>query len=229
MPTVPTARSSRQEHLPRQERALLSLGLGLALFFALGLGLIVFFVNRSGITPAADSGPLVIAPDYPRHLIDFSLTDQAGKSVTRRDLDGHVVVVSFLFTSCSVVCAYVSSQMSKIQRLTAGQDVRLISLTLDPADDTVPVLAQYGQGFGLDARRWSLLTGDENALRHFIGTSFLAPDTTGQFATMPGNFANSQRIVLVDPQGNIVKYFDGLNQNAADAVIAEIRKLGPSS
>ncbi len=215
--------------MPTQERTFVALGFGLALFFALGLGLIVVLVNRYGASPQADSDPLVIAPDYPRHLIDFSLTDQAGKPVTRQDLQGHIVVVSFLFTSCSVVCPYVSAQMAKIQRMTAGQNVRLISLTLDPADDTVPVLAQYGQGFGLDARRWSLLTGDENTLRHLIGTSFLAPDTTGQFATMPGNFANSQRIVLVDPQGNIVKYFDGLNQNAADAVLAAIRTLRPSS
>jgi len=103
--------------------------------------------------------------------------------------------------------------------------VRLVSLTLDPVDDTVPVLAKYGQDFGQDARRWSFLTGNETAMRSLIGTSFLSSDTSGQFASMPGNFANSQRIVLVDAQGRIVEYFDGLNQGAADAVVGEIRKL----
>ena len=53
---------------------------------------------------------------------------------------------------------------------------------------------------------------DEPALHDLIGTSFLAPDTTNEFASMPGNFAHSQRIALVDAQGKIVSYFDGLTE-----------------
>ena len=45
---------------------------------------------------------------------------------------------------------------------------------------------------------------------------------------MPGNFAHTQRIALVDTKGHLVEYFDGLNQNAADAVVAEIAKLRKS-
>jgi protein SCO1/2 len=140
-----------------------------------------------------DAGLLVIAPDHPRHLVDFSLTDQAGRPVNRADLNGKIVVVNFVFTSCSVLCPVVNAQMAKIQKLTADQpDVQLLSLTLDPDDDTAPVLATYGQRFGQNTARWSFLTGDENVLRNLIGTSFLAPDYSGQFATMPGNFANAQ-------------------------------------
>jgi cytochrome oxidase Cu insertion factor (SCO1/SenC/PrrC family) len=46
---------------------------------------------------------------------------------------------------------------------------------------------------------------------------------------MPGNFANSQRIVLVDTNGQIVNYFDGLNLNAAHAVVQEIHRLRKST
>jgi cytochrome oxidase Cu insertion factor (SCO1/SenC/PrrC family) len=115
--------------------------------------------------------------------------------------------------------------MQKIQEATEGQPVRLLSLTLDPVDDTVPVLARYSSAFGANLTRWSFLTGDEATVHNLVATSFLPPDTTGQFSYMPGSFAHVQRIVLVDKAGQIVSYFDGLNQNAADAVIAQIKKL----
>jgi protein SCO1/2 len=168
----------------------------------------------------------VIKPDYPRHLVNFSLVDQSGQTVSRQDLDGKIVVVNFVFTTCTAVCPYVNEQMAKVQQLTAGRsDVRLLSLTLDPVDDTAPVLEKYGRTFGQDTRRWSFLTGDESAIHELVGTSFLSRDTTGAFAFMPGNFANSQRIVLVDPKGHVVSYFDGLNQQAASAVVDQIDKM----
>jgi protein SCO1/2 len=227
MPKVAaTAKEQKKERLPDNERIVLTIGLSLTVVFALGFGLMMFAFSHSGGTSDPDAQSLIIKPTYPRRLVDFALTDQSGHQVSRADLKGKIVVVSFVFTSCSVVCPYVNAQMAKIQQLTSSQsDVRLVSLTLDPGDDTVPVLAKYGRDFGQDARRWSFLTGDESAMRNLIGTSFLSSDTSGQFASMPGNFANSQRIVLVDTQGRIVEYFDGLNQGAADAVVSEIRKL----
>ena len=48
-----------------------------------------------------DSRPTLIQPDHPRNLVDFSLTDRTGRAVTRTDLKGKILVVDFLFTSCS--------------------------------------------------------------------------------------------------------------------------------
>ena len=181
--------------------------------------------NRARSTDPDAQTP-IIAPDYPRHLVDFSLVDQSGHAVTRKDLEGKIVVVNFVFTSCAAVCPYVNAQMEKIQQLTAGRpDVRLLSLTMDPVDDTPAVLANYGRSFGEDVHRWSFLTGDTSEMKRFVGTSFLPPDTTGEFSYMPGNFAHTQRIALVDTKGHLVEYFDGLNQNAAEAVVKEIAKL----
>ena len=52
-------------------------------------------------------------------------------------------------------------------------------------------------------------------IHNLIGTSFLSPDTNDVFAYMPGNFANIERIALVDPQGHVRDYFDGLNNDVA--------------
>ena len=120
--------------------------------------------------------------------------------------------------------------MAEVQHQTIhDQDVHLLSLTVDPAEDTVPVLAQYAQKLGADPTHWSFVTGKEDVVQNLIATSFLSHDTDTNFSFMPGNFANSQRIALVDMNGQIVKYFDGLNLNAAHAVVQEIQKLRKST
>lgn len=215
-----------EERLNKRDRMIVCFGVGFALFFVLLLGGFMFALQHANSSTAVLESSVTIKPDYPRHLVDFSLVDQSGHAVTRMDLRGKIVVVNFVFTSCSTVCPYVNAQMEKIQKLTTGEsDVRLLSLALDPVDDSVPVLEKYGRSFGQDVTRWSFLTGDESTMRWLVGKSFLSPDTTGAFAYMPGNFAHSQRIVLVAPDGHIVNYFDGLNQEAATAVVDQIHKL----
>ena len=110
-----------------------------------------------------------------------------------------------------------------------ARNVRLISLTMDPVDDTPQVLAKYGQSYGQDTGRWSFLTGDETEMHRLVGVSFLPPDTTGEFAYMPGNFAHTQRIALMDAKGHLVEYFDGLNQEAGNAVAEAIAKMKVAS
>jgi protein SCO1/2 len=201
-------------------------GIGFAVLGALALGVLMMILLRSDRQDDPDAQTPIIPPDYPRHLVDFSLLNQAGQVVKRQDLAGKFVVVDFLFTSCSVTCPFVNAQMEQVAHATAARpDVCLLSLTLDPADDTVAVLSNYAASYGANPARWAFLTGNQAVMHNLVATSFLPPDTTGQFSYMPGNFAHVQRIVLVDKTGRIVSYFDGLNQNAGDAVLAQINKM----
>jgi protein SCO1 len=222
-------KTSAKTRQPNTERQIFWMIITFSLLFSSGYCLFLFVLNNHKNTPESpldDSQPLVFPPDHPRELVNFSLTDQNGRTVTRADLKGKFLVVSFLFTSCSLTCPIVSGQMAQIQQLTTNQpDVQLMSLTVDPDDDTVPVLAKYGHRFNADTNRWLFLTGDDAVVHHLIGTSFLSPDTNDAFAYMPGNYANIERIALVDPQGRVRAYFDGLNQDVANAVVAEIARL----
>jgi protein SCO1/2 len=103
--------------------------------------------------------------------------------------------------------------------------VKLVSLTVDPRDDTVDALGKYGARFGAETNRWLLLTGEKSVLYDLIGTSFLAQAPDDPFNYMPGNFAHTERIALVDAQGKLLGFFDGLNENTAAAVAGEITKL----
>ena len=171
-----------------------------------------------------------IPPDKPRQLENFSLIDSAGRTVTRADLDGKILAVSFLFTSCSLTCPEVSRHMAEIQRLTTNaDDVRLLSLTVDPRSDTPPVLAKWGARFGADTNRWLLLTGSKAVEHALIGDSFLATDPGDPFNSMPGNFTGTERIAVVDKRGRIRVYFDGTRNETPAAVMAEIARLRKES
>ena len=214
------------------ERLFAVIAVVMCLFLGAIFCALLFALNERGqpqeasLASLPDSQPLLIQPDHPRSLVDFSLTNSTGQVVTRSDLNGKILVVDFLFTSCSVTCPYVNAQMEQIQQLTTNEpDVKLVSLTVDPRDDTPDVLAKYGERFGADTNRWLFLTGDRATIYTLIGQSFLAKDEDDPFAYMPGNFANTERIAVVDPQGNLRGFFDGLNQNTAGAVVEEIAKI----
>jgi len=204
-----------------------------SLVFGAGFCFLLFVMNShennstDGTAYAVEnSESRLIAPDHPRQLVNFSLTDRTGRNVTRPELNGKILVVDFLYTSCSLTCPAVNRCMAQIQQLTTNQpDVTLVSLTVDPRDDTVDTLEKYGERFGADTNRWLLLTGEKTMLYDLIGNSFLAQDLNDPFNYMPGNFVHTERIALVDSHGNLHGFFDGLNQNTADALVKEINSL----
>jgi protein SCO1/2 len=182
--------------------------------------------SADALPNSAPTSATLIQPDHPRSLVDFQLTDSAGHTVSRTSLDGKILVVDFLFTTCSLTCPVVNKQMAQIQQMTTNQsDVKLVSITVDPRDDTPSVLQKYGQGFGADTNRWLFLTGQKTELYNLIGKSFLAQDLNDPFGYMPGNFSHTERIAVMDSHGHLDGYFDGLNQNTASAVVAEISKI----
>ena len=162
------------------------------------------------------------SPDHPQHLVEFKLTDRSGRSVTQAHLAGKFLVVNFVFTSCSLSCRAVNDRMEEIQRLTAdASDVRLVSLTVDPRSDTPSVLARFADGHHADTNRWLFLTGEKAELYRLIETSFIpkSPELDG---LIPGGFTGTDRIMLVDPEGNVWASFDGLRRNVASSLVAEL-------
>jgi protein SCO1/2 len=185
------------------------------------LGLVVFW--RPGNATASKPQ----APDQVRYLGEFAFTDQTGNPVTQREVAGKFVIVNFLHTSCSISCLRVNQQMAEAQRLTSGQDdVRLLSFTVDPRTDTPPVLAKFGNQFGADANRWSLLTGEKTALYHLIETSFLKREPlVSDEPAMPGGFVGVERIAVVDRTGCVRKFFDGMKTTTPAAIVKLLDEL----
>ena len=174
--------------------------------------------------PAAVAPPEMQQPAA-RKLVDFSLVNWDGRPVTRADLDGKFLVVSFLFTSCSATCTEISRRLERVQTETAAAgDVRILSFSMDPRTDQPPVLAQFARRWNADPKRWFLLTGEKAELHRVIEASFLARDP--DLADLPSaGFRQHYAIALVDRSGSVRHYFNGLAPTVAADVLDALGKL----
>ena len=96
---------------------------------------------------------------------DFSLIQRDGRRITLADLRGKVWIANFIYTHCTDTCPLQSAQMAQLQEgWKTEPDVRLVSITVDPEQDTPEVLSEYANRFGADRDRWLFLTGEKRAL-----------------------------------------------------------------
>ena len=80
--------------------------------------------------------------EHVHRVPDFKLLDQSNETVTGEDLDGHVVVASFFFTSCAQVCPILRSRLAEVQdEFLNDERVLLLSHSIMPEADSVPGVA----------------------------------------------------------------------------------------
>lgn len=94
---------------------------------------------------------------------DVTLVDQDGRKVRFwSDLvQGKVVAVSFIFTTCTTICPPLGANFARLRQVLgsrAGSSVELISVSVDPANDTPQRLKSWAAKFG-GGPGWTLLTG----------------------------------------------------------------------
>ena len=188
--------------------------------------------NQRGSGLAGDSSSPVFAAGTDgaggpaRHLIDFSLTERTGRPVNRSEFAGQILVVDFVFTGCSLSCLRVNDRMADLQgRLVNRPDVKLVSLTVDPASDTPAALTRFARQFGADSNRWLFLTGEKRVVYPVLEQSFLGPPRTDLPVGIPGGFGHTDGIALVDAGGTVRAMFNGLRTGVVDRIVATVDQL----
>src|SRR5215475_6904615 len=158
---------------------------------------------------------------YP--LPEFSLTDQADKTVTLADLKGKVWVADFIFTNCGGTCPMMTDKMRRLQQ-ALPEGIRMVSITVDPARDTPKALAAYAAEHGASRERWLFLTGDKQALYDLCIKGFKLPllDDEG---TPLEPITHSTRFVLVDKTGQIRGYYSGTEEEDLKRLAADAKGL----
>ncbi|HTV00357.1 MAG TPA: SCO family protein [Luteitalea sp.] len=153
----------------------------------------------------------------------FALTTEAGAAFTNDDLRGRSTVLTFIFTRCPVpeFCPLMSKRFQQIQREVVAdpalQNVRLVSITLDPAFDTPAVLAPYARAMGAAPDRWRFLTGSEAAIGALTRAFAVHTEKNGVFLD------HTLATAVVGADGRIVEIWRG-NGWSADEVVATLRE-----
>jgi len=121
-------------------------------------------------------------------LHDIQLVDVDSQTIRFKSeaVGNRIVVVGFIYTSCTTICPVTSAVLADVQkRLTKklgegfGHEVRLITLTVDPATDTSERLKAYAANFASPAAGWLWLTGEKPQVdRVLTGLGAYAADFT---------------------------------------------------
>jgi protein SCO1 len=99
------------------------------------------------------------------NIPDIELVDQDGRKIHfYTDLvKGQTVAINFIFTTCTTICPPLGATFARVQKELgekAGKDVRLISISVDPATDTPERLKAWGAKFHA-GNGWTFVTGDK--------------------------------------------------------------------
>lgn len=161
----------------------------------------------------------------PGHTVGpFAFVNQEGDTITQQNLEGKVSVVEYFFTTCTGICPKMNKSMDKVyEEYKTTPGFQILSCTVDPAHDSVAVLAKYGEQWDADPRVWRFLTGDRKELFDVAVHQFLlsAADSAG----VTEQFVHTQYFALVDQHRRIRGFYDGLEPDQVDKLIGDIDAL----
>jgi len=138
----------------------------------------------------------------PKKVPSFSFTNQNGKTISNKDYEGKVYVVEFFFTTCPTICPKMSANLVQVQNHFDGiEDFGVASFTINPNHDTVEVLKEYADHYGMTNPNWHLLTGEQDVIYELANVGFNL--YTAEDGEVEGGFEHSGNFALIDKNGFI--------------------------
>ena len=165
----------------------------------------------------------------PAILPPFSLVSQDREQITNTHLLGKIWVANFIFTRCTMSCPKMSAQMASLQNAYRGDpDIKLVSFSVDPEYDTEMILNEFAKSYSAEKGQWLFLTGSRNqiySLAHdffHLGAGQLSDKDKEMGAE---EVLHSERFVLLNPQSQILGYYDGMSEQSMANLKSEIERL----
>ncbi|WP_417610698.1 SCO family protein [Owenweeksia hongkongensis] len=161
-------------------------------------------------------------------VLPFKLVNQFGDTITEKNLEGKIYIADFFFTTCPGICKDMAIEKRRLQEVfKADDDVVIVSHSVTPELDSVPVMYEYGEMQGAIEGKWQLLTGDKPQIYKLARQSYFAVMDEGGNGD-EDDFIHTENFVLVDPQKRIRGFYDGTSAEAVDKLIADIAILKAS-
>lgn len=192
-----------------------------ALLVSLLLGTTLVVVAGDHPVPAADAA----LPQASLYTLDATWTKQTGEKVEWKKSAGTARVVALGYATCKGVCPRIVADMQRIEKELADAEkarCRFTFVSLDPANDKVPELKALGERHKVDAARWDLLTGEEDAVLE------LAVALGVRYDRLPNgiDFAHSYLIAVIGPDGRLLHKWTEPGEGPGPSALAVKRALG---
>lgn len=206
---------------------------GILLVFSLGIFLSIRIQTPDFTLPILnpnDLNPGLVDESLQSKGIDhtvapFSLISQNGMEVTQDDVENHIRIVNYFFTTCPGICLDMAKSLRKVQSKYIDNDaIKIMSHSAMPQYDTPEVLKNYADQNSVDYNRWILLTGDPVLINKLARTSYFTVLKEGE-GWDEHSFIHTENLVLVDHKGRLRGYYDGTSDDDTNLLIDHIALL----
>ena len=147
-------------------------------------------------------------------LLPSEWETQEGKKIQLKDLQGNVLVMVMIYTSCTSACPILVADMKKIEERVGGNTstpVKYVLITIDPVNDTAEVLKNFAAVRKMDGKQWLFLRSSDENTREFANV--LAVKYT---RISPIDFSHSNIISVFDENGVLQYQQEGLDVDNKD-------------
>ena len=156
-------------------------------------------------------------------IAPFSFTDQNGRTITNKNVNGKIYVVNFFFTTCAGICPKMMKNLKKVQQAFRNNDVIILSHSVLPETDNVQRLASYAKRFNINYN-WYLLTGNKDAVYNMARKSYFVDEQTGHNKSN-NEFLHTENCVLIDGMGRIRGVYNATLELEMNKLIQHIKIL----
>jgi protein SCO1 len=146
---------------------------------------------------------------------EFRLIDHSGRERTHEIFEGRITILDFIFTHCPFACPMMTGSMSELSDKLKGSGVQLVSISVDPDNDTPEQLLAYAARYQADLSRWTFLTGDKETIHRMVMDSLkfaLQIDESQQIAVTGGgtmsNIVHPTKLLLVGADRRVLGMYD---------------------
>jgi len=186
------------------------------IFIWFGAGVIIMGIIAAAVIGQAKKSQTDL-PEY-GEVPQFEFVNQDGEPYGLEDFKGKVSVLDFIFTNCPGPCPIMSSKMEDLYNYYDGaEQVQFISISVDPARDTLEALQAYAVRHSVDDDRWNFLRAPIDEVKTLSVEGFM----------LGGDFpmGHSTKFVLIDQQGQIRGYYRSMEDASLNALKTHIEAL----
>ena len=164
----------------------------------------------------------------PPEAPNFVLFDQNGDVFELLEHEGKVIVVAFVYTSCPDVCLIISSNLDYVNNNLGdkSEDVVIISITIDPARDTISHLSEWSENRGYE---WYHLTGPVSTLQQTYRSWNVIIDNEHISASQPPESGLNRLVFLYPDNSSSILEQKAFGKNGSEFISESMEEYNISS
>ena len=117
-----------------------------------------------------------------------------------------------------------NTELTRVHKAFKEQkDFLILSHTVDPETDSVPVLLAHAQKYGVSNQAWWFVTGPKKDLYELARKSYLLNNEEGNGGEE--DFIHTQNFALIDKEKRIRGFYDGTDSLEVNRLMQDITSL----